>query len=364
VVKIFTFFLLFLVPFIVAPFGTSQFENPKVIVAELGVIAVILHFILTDGFKNYKIDKHHLIYILIIALSIIHLVFFKTELSVFGNGFRMQGIFLLWILLAFSYLSFSINLEAIDWRVFVVILFAQTIMMFFMPLNESGRYVGTIGEPNSLAAFAVFTWPFGWFALGENEKKRKLKISLLMVPVIVILFFSSSRSAMIALLIQLMFLYQLKRKTSFKKAVSYCLFLILISYSFPFLQKNIYENRVDVWKSAVFAGTFSPIVGNGFGNLEIALDKAAEKKDLPIQYYYFDSSHNIFLDWWVQGGALGLISIIALVYFTIKKIISKESSREFILLTGMLTCLSFNPVSIGSLLGFWWLMGKGFGNGK
>jgi len=150
-----------------------------------------------------------------------------------------------------------------------------------------------------------------------------------------------------------------KYKVSPAKIFFVCAICYLASYAFPFFEHNPYENRVEVWQSAVFAGFSNPFLGNGFGNTEIALHTAAAHLGLPIQYYYVDSSHNLFLDWWVQGGIIGLSVLLGLVYLTFKKFIKEDNIRELVLALGIVTALSFNPASIAGLVGFWWLIGQG-----
>jgi len=114
-----------------------------------------------------------LLYTAIIILTIIDLLFFRTQLSFFGNVFRMQGIFLLWLLLLFSVLSSNISFKQIPWFVYGMLLLAELIVVFFLPLNASQRYVGTFGEPNALGAFAVFLWPFSFFTVKKFGMKEK-----------------------------------------------------------------------------------------------------------------------------------------------------------------------------------------------
>lgn len=357
--EIISFLLLFITPFVIAPIGTTAFENPKVIFAEGMIILLLLVSVFSNKILVSR-NRQTIVYALIILLTLIHLVFFKSSISLFGNEFRNQGIFLFWTLLIFSYLAGKIKFEKVKWWIFAGLLIIESIVMFFLPLNESQRYVGTVGEPNALATFAVFVWPFGWFFLKKKEKFSYLKKAVLFLPVIIILYFSGSKSGMIAFAIQILFLILDRRKFEFKKVALVCLTAVVISYAFPYFQKNPYENRTEVWRSAIGAGQISPFLGNGFGNMDIVLHKAAEKIDLPIQYYYFDSSHNIFLDWWVQGGIIGLVLISILVITAAKGFINSKNEREFILFLGVITCLSFNPTSVGGLLAFWWLIGRGF----
>lgn len=353
------FFLLFLLPFVIAPFGITQFENPKVIVAEA---AIILVFLITL-FKNPDIfrRKNNLVYLygIIILLTIIDLIFFNTSISFFGNAFRMQGIFLLWLLLLFSYLSTQAQLKKIPWYVIFFLIIAQVVATLFLPVNESGRYVGVMGEPNATAALMLFLWPFLWFSLEQFNRRKIAVIAVGTICVFIVFYLTGSKSALIGFLLQTIFLLLLWLKVSMKKAVVIGVCLLFLSFSLPFFQKDIpYENRLEVWTAGVFAGLQHPVIGGGFGNTENLLHQATIDQELRVQHYYVDSSHNIFLDWWVQGGIIGFGILVIFIVSALRMYVKNNNKRNIVLLLGILTVASFNPLSIVSLLQFWWLIGN------
>lgn len=354
------FFLLFIIPFIIAPFGITQFENPKVVFTEAGIILLFLVELFTNSFHIRLKKQQIILYCGIFLLTILQLIFLRTNLLLFGNAFRMQGIFLLWFLLAFSILSSFVSFKKIPWYAYTFLLIAECVATLFLPINESQRAVGTLGEPNALAAFAIFLWPFSFFSVKNFGRKEKLGIGLNFILVTTIFILSGSRSGAIAFAIQLILISMQKISISKTKIIITCLFLYGVSYIFPLSNQNPYENRVEVWKSAISAGFARPIVGWGFGNGETALHLSAKKNGLPIQYYYVDSAHNIFLDWWVEGGIVGLGIILSLVYFTFRSFITTGNTDNLVLFFGILTVLSFNPASIVGLMGFWYLLGQGF----
>ncbi|HSW96565.1 MAG TPA: O-antigen ligase family protein [Candidatus Saccharimonadales bacterium] len=356
------FFLLFFLPFIIAPFGVTQFETPKVVFAEIAIIILFLVLLFSNkiSFRNHT--NQIVIYCSILIVTAIDFFFLKTPLSFFGNAFRMQGIFLLWMLLLFSFLSSRQEhrlFEKIPWWVYSILLYAEVLITFCLPLNASHRYVGTLGEPNAMAAFAIFLWPFGWFAVRNNKSEILSKV-LLLLPVCILLYLSGSRSGMIAFGIEVGYIVLQKYIPSLKKTVWICVILYFLSYLFPFFEHTPYENRVEVWQSAFYAGVINPGLGQGFGNTEIALHNAAAGLSVPVQYYYVDSSHNIFLDWWVQGGVIGVSLLVLLVSNAFISFEKQQNKRELVLLFGMLIVLSFNPASIVGLLGFWWILGRSF----
>ena len=351
-----TFILLFITPFIIAPFGITQFENPKVIFAEAGIILLLVFKLFLDG----KFPKNKILFIATLLLIFADLVFFKNQNSIFGNVFRLQGIVMLWFMLIFSFVSSGDRLNKIYWYVYLALLLLELAGTLYFSVNENNRFVGTLGEPNATAAFVIFLWPFGFFGIRKWGFWEKIGQVAMFAITITILALTGSRSAMIAFIIQLIFMafYDLK----ISKIISFLtsIFIYLGSLVLPIFGKVGFENRADIWRSAIFANGNNFILGNGFGNLENALHISAKNLGLLVQYSYVDSSHNLFLDWWVQGGVIGLILLFGFVFLSFKKFYKEDNFREVVLLLGVVTVMSFNPASIATLLGFWWLIGQGF----
>ncbi len=137
--------------------------------------------------------------------------------------------------------------------------------------------------------------------------------------------------------------------------------LLFTSLFLPLIQKKkIWENRTEIWSTALAAGLERPILGWGFGNVEFALRETSFLLKNNLRFQYVDSSHNLILDYWVQGGIVGVILILYLIFLTFKKFISKKDRLSLGVFFGVLTVLQFNPVSVVTSIHFWWLIGKMF----
>jgi O-antigen ligase len=121
----------------------------------------------------------------------------------------------------------------------------------------------------------------------------------------------------------------------------------------------VYENRGEIWRTALIAGYEHPILGWGIGNTEEAFKIYNKKLYTRTQGYYIDSSHNIFLDWWIQGGIIGVGLMAVLLIDTLKSFFRKRDTFSVTLFLGLLSVTLFNPVSIVTLVQFWWLIGQG-----
>lgn len=298
--------------------------------------------------------------ILLLLLTIYDLFFLRTSLTFFGNQFRGQGILLLWHLILLSLLSSNLPYKKPSFYWCGLVFVITFITTLFLGNSEVGRSIGTLGEPNALAAFVIFLWPFVLFAPDISRKYRKYLRIACLLPVLLIIFLSGSRSGLIAFVIQLMFYFSLKISRNLRLSLVIGLFLIGIAYLLPMFDQVKYENRSVIWHTAFTAGFINPLMGGGFGNTELLLRFIIHKEHNSLIGYYVDSSHNIFLDWWVQGGLIGIGILAGLFIYVIKNFYAKKRTFELILFLGLLTVFSLNPASVVSLIHLWWLIGQSF----
>lgn len=262
---------------------------------------------------------------------------------------------MLWNLLSLALVSSQIKIKIS--QVLILGLLALQILATFLVLpNINERAVGTLGEPNSLAAFAVFIWPFVFFG------SKRLPQIMAFFGALILIILSGSRSGFIAFLIQLIFLFLAhKIRMSLKKNLIITTLLIALTLTFPFIEGGgWYENRAEIWQTAYFTGWLNPLLGAGFGNIDSSLKQSSILLGNNVQYQFIDSAHNFLLDFWVQGGFVTLGSILFLLYMSLKNYLKRESIREMAVFLGIITVMLFNPVSIVILIYFWWLVGASF----
>lgn len=362
------FFLLFLLPLAVIPLGYSYFEVPKVFIFEALTILLALYLFIKNRL-DFKALNKKLLYPLaaIFILSIADLIFLRTSVSFFGNIYRLQGIFFLWNLIILTILASKINLKTVPAYLYLLSLTGLLATIFIFGQDQSNRYVGSLGEANALAATAIFIWPFV-FLCCRNRYSQAAGI----LATIAIIALSSSRSGLIALVIQLGLLLSLRfLKIKFKIAVWAAVTLMVLSLITPFLDSyERFENRAEIWQTAlalpydqIRQGNFSFAAlfwGRGIGNIEKVLPQLSEALYNNIRFQYIDSAHNFFLDWWLQGGLIGVSIIAWFVFYTIRSFVIKNNLLLALSFIGLLTTLLFNPLSVVNLIQFWWLIGQGF----
>ncbi len=359
-------FLLFALPLIVWPIGVSFYEIPKIIVGITIIYLSILFTVIYHIVKNTKISlsiPHKIISLILISLTLYSLIILYTSEMFWGSIFRSQGIFLLWLLLGFSIVSSQFKITKSYFYAAILSFIILSITTFVMPSTLIGRNVGLLGEPNALASVILFIWVWGYFYF--KNKQSYYWIPLFLSSLFVILS-TRSRSGLVGFILQTLFLILIhKCNFSLKKSTIICTILLLLSTFAPFFEKNrLFENRWEIWQTAFHSGAQKPILGNGFGNIEQSLLSSSKSLSNNIRFQKVDSSHNFILDWWVQGGIIGVGLQIYTFFVIITNFIKHRSQLEIALLMGVTTALFFNPASIVTLVHLWWLWGRGLQNTK
>jgi hypothetical protein len=356
-------FLLFFLPFVIIPSGVSTFEGSKVLVAEGCIILLGVLCVMSRKFQQlFVVTPLRKGLLIFLSLCILHLFFSRTDISLFGNPFRMQGLFLYTLLFVLAWISSLIRLPKISAIWIMLILALHLFLAVVIGDTQNGRFVGRIGEANAFGALSIFLLPWIYRSYSKNKRsKNNILIALLGVCFAVgIILLSGSRSAMVAFGVQgIFFMLIYVFRFSLKRATIISLLFLVSSIALPFFQKNVtYENRVDVWESALIAGFEKPVFGYGFGNVEIALQKYNKKLYNNVQGYYVDSSHNVFLDWWLMGGVIGISVLFLLIRDALRSFVQRQDRVIISILLGLLTVMLFNPASITTLLPFWWVLGQ------
>lgn len=353
-------FLLFLLPLIVLPFGTSHFETPKVILAEL-CIQVLLYVSLWN--KRFQIHKLLGYWPLagIFIITVLQLFIGVNSSGLFGNPFRMQGMFFLWNMLVFAVMVSGFKPMRITVIYPYITLIGLLLSIWLYGVNAASRSIGSLGEPNAFAAAALFCGTL--VVIRQKHLSGKM---IAMGILITILAATRSRSAIVGFAIELLFLALLHWKlASFSRSLIVALFVLLMSSILPlFDTARVFESRAEIWSTAVYSGFHFPILGWGFGNAEVAIRWGAETLQNSIRFQYVDSAHNIFLDWWVMGGLTGIVLLITIVVKTLYSFSKHHMVVETTAFLGVLASLWFNPGSVYSLIIFWYLVGVGIRSWK
>ena len=364
-----TYFILFVLPFVVLPNFPLMFEPPKAVIGEILIQLLLIATLFKFPLKFFKQLNPLLIILslILVCLSFVHIFLYQNDSALYGNPYRLQGIILLWHLLTFAVLTSHLNLDHFPESPFFAPIIGLFLATLIMGENGAGRSIGTLGEPNALATTALFFLPFALIPSSTHSFKNRLPRRLWLLAMtgisLAIIIMSGSRSAVLGLLIMGFYLLMNRFKLGLGKALIVSLVIICFSLVTPFLEEGSwFENRSEIWQTAFYSGLESPLLGQGFGNIEESLKATSIRLNSRVQHQVIDSSHNLFLDIWVQGGLLGLGVFLMLLSVSFRGLVKQKRVIEILGLLGLLVCLSFNPVSSVNLFAFSFLMGQGYRN--
>lgn len=364
-----TYLILFLVPLIVIPVISLRFEPPKVLLTEF-LIEVLVVYVITTGKFSLKKASKVLVGVVggLFLLSLFHLIISPTQQNLFGNIFRLQGTILFWHFLALVLVTQNTYFKLKERYIYLSAFIAVCLGSLVFGVNRAGRLIGSLGEPNALGAVIILIFPFVFLSF----KNIWVRLSVL-ISAIGVINYSESKSALVALVLELLFLGIIKIfKGKYLVATISCLIILGFSLTLPILERDYFlknntdpfdfrlEDRAEIWQIALNAGLHSPIFGSGIDSIQSQIHETAQDLNLNSQYSIIDSSHNLLLDYWIWGGFIGLFLMSTLIVLTLKNLIKQKALLEMIIFIGLLTVLLFNPTTVSILVAFWWIIGRSF----
>ena len=371
-IPLLTYLILFVTPLIIASWLPLRFEPPKVLFAEFIIELLVIFAIVGGKISLKRADKWLIVLIgILFILSLGHLILNPSKQSLFGNIFRLQGTILFWHLLVLCFVAQNIFFRLKDKYIYLSAFIAICVGALLFGSNRAGRWIGSLGEPNALGAVIVFIFPLVFLSF-KNIWIRAIGV----IGAIGVINFTESKSALIALGLELLLLALIKLfKERYLLSVIICSLMLVLALGLPILERIYFlktntdpmnfrfEDRAQIWQVALISGLDSPIYGSGLESIQDQIHKNAERLNFNAQYQAIDSSHNIFLDFWVWGGILGVGVIGVIGVIGIKNMVQKKMLLELTVFLGLITVLSFNPTTVSVLAGFWWIIGRSFGKG-
>ncbi|HDH31719.1 MAG TPA: hypothetical protein ENH26_03025 [Candidatus Wolfebacteria bacterium] len=201
---------------------------------------------------------------------------------------------------------------------------------------SSFRFAGSLGNPAYLGTYLIFIIFYALYLITELKRKKVFRYILigLTAVFIIFLFLSGTRGAFLglgaAVLAGLFYLFSILPSGWLRKTILSFLIVLIISsslgfifrQSIPILNNRIFnisflsetfQTRLLLWHQSVKAFNERPILGWGPENFQVSF----EKNYNPYFRVWFDRAHNIFFDYLVFAGILGLLSFMAIfvVYY-------------------------------------------------
>ncbi len=350
-------FLLPFIPLIVIPDLIFPYISGKNFAFRIIIeFSLAMYIPLSIGFKEYRPS------VTPILLSILFFTFIVGIADLFGvnpyksflsNYERMEGyITLLHLTLLFILLQ-SLFKARKDWKIFFnlfvlcsVIVSIYTIInpipMKVTALSEQyvGRFYGTLGNPPFLASYLILIVFLGFMLICTTKRRIfRLIYTLAILLDLIVIYFTASRAAILGViggviffLIAWFYLIKGDLKKSFAVIILFVIIssvlLILINEKSSFItESRIYQrfanissdpsvmSRVETWRMAWNAFEKRPILGWGQENF-IAIYTVNKLPFTSRALEFMDRAHNIFIDWIINAGIIGLISFLTIFFLS------------------------------------------------
>ncbi len=376
------------VPLIVAKSLFFPFITGKAFVFRLIVeIIFACYLVLAIRDKSYRPKFSWILGALAVFLLVMAMadVFAVNSFKAFWSNYeRMEGYVTLLHLGAFFLVMSSVLKTKEIWnKLLVTTVGASAIMAtysFFqlagkININQGGvRVDGTLGNASYLGIYMVFHIFFASFLFIKSKNLwSKILLGLVGLADIIILYFTATRGAILGfiggVLISLIYLLLRSEKGDGIRKIAGMGLLILIIFvgifisvkNTSFIQKNSVlsrfaslsfseiktQGRYFVWPMAIKGFIEKPILGWGQEGFNFVFNKYYDPR-MYKQEPWFDRAHDTYLDWLIAGGALGLLSYSAIIfylfYYTIKS--SELEKRDKAIILGLVSAYLFNNIFV------------------
>lgn len=372
------------IPFLVSsyfffPFITTKAFAWRIIIEIVFAAWVILA--LLDA--SYRPKKSLILYSLFIFLGIIGVadLFGVAPIKSFWSNFeRMEGYVTL-LHLGMFFLVISSVFKEIDWKrwwntslaaSFLMVLYSVLQLIGLKTINQGGvRVDGTLGNAIYLAVYMLFHIFIASLFMWREWKNVALRwvYGLLIFVQVSILYYTATRGAILGLLGGLLVVAVLNirnmesafvRKGSIATLVGLIILVggfvvikdakfiqnspVLSRFSSLTTEELKTQGRYFVWPIALEGVKERPLLGWGQENFNYIFNEHYRPEMYRLEPW-FDRAHNIFLDWAVAGGILGLLSYLllyaALLYSIWRRSMNLTHTEKSIL-TGLVAAYFFH----------------------
>lgn len=389
---LFGLLLVLFVPFIIANYQLFPFITGKGFTFRIGVeVLLALWVVLFLRNKAYMPRFSWIMGSLLIFTGIIGIADafgLNPYKSFWSNYERMEGYISILHLLAYFFIASSILNSEKRWNVFLnTSVVSSVIMAIYGLLQLAGKFAinqggvrvdGTFGNATYLAVFMLINVFISLFLLfrakGENIWLKRSAYIVAIIFQTIILYNTATRGAILgliggALVTAVLIALFGKNWPGFRKTAIIGLVGILVVIGGFFAVRNTQfvqesktlsrfatlsveelktQGRRYVWPMAIQGFKERPILGWGQENFSYVFNKYYDPR-MYNQEPWFDRTHNIFLDWLIVGGILGLLGYLSIYFFLLWYAWRGKHQLSFIdksILTGLIAGYFFQNLFV------------------
>ncbi len=311
-------------------------------------IAAFLYTILALSHPEYRPKKTPIL----VALSAFIVVIAAADLfgvnparSFWSNFERMEGLVTHLHLYVYAVMLMSV-FRSKNWYAFfhtslgtsfIVALYGVVQLSGKLQINQGGvRLDATFGNATYLAVYLLFHIFFALFyAVRSRNLGAQITYGALIALQLVVLYYTATRGAILGLIVGLFLaacVYAVKGSGIGRKiAIGGITAIFALVAGFYLVRDSAFvrnspvlarfasisateattESRFIIWGMSLKGFKENPILGWGQENYNIVFNKNFDPR-LYRQEQWFDRAHNVFFDWLIAGGILGLASYLSI----------------------------------------------------
>lgn len=338
-------FLVFLIPFIL--WGGIYTSIKTYAFLLVVVISLITWPILLRGKhpKLSSVDGIYFIWILILFFA--SLIGIHPLDSMIGGSIRGQGIIFfmgLWIF-GFTVRLFSNGSKTLLLKSLALSNFIESIIVILQYKSGwlvGGRAIGTIGEPNSLAAFLILSSLGGLLI-----KNLKIRILFYLITLVAIVMTGSVTG--LASFLTLASVYLILKLNGGAKFLAFSFLFLAISLvlvgTFEYKNKTI-DDRSLIWLVAIKAMSERPLIGYGAESGEAVFNTSFIKWQSALDGLTIDRAHNLILDLLMWAGIPGFVVFTIWIYKSLKKINGSLRQEKLAYFSAWIFFSMFQPLGV------------------
>jgi len=315
---------------------------------EILIVVLFLGWIWKKEYRRNLLEilrnnKKYIICTLLILLGLL------ISTKVGGNYKVSLGIIKGWFVFPIIFMALSSSIlkkedkKSTFLALFVSAFLASLISLAYYFLGRitfDGRLQAFSNSPNYLAMYLAPGILIGYFWAEEKISRRKFgsafPIVLMLALIMFIIYHTFSYASWGALAISLFLVFALRIKEHKKSLI--IVLLIILFFSFQIGSKKLedlvkmderssFSSRMMIWNASKLIIKDNWLWGIGPGNFQEKY--LAEQKYVPAYLQWAVAHpHDLYLDFWLYSGIIGLISFLVLLVFMIRDLLRKE--RDFL----------------------------------
>lgn len=315
-------------------------------------ILLALWLILLFKDASYRPKRSWLLWAIAAFVSVIAIADIFGEnfsKSFWSNYERMEGLITHLHLFAYFLVSSSVLITEKLWtRFFQTSLVVSLVIAGYGFLQLAGKIVinqggvridATFGNATYLAVYALFHIFLAWFLFTREKANVWLRWLYIIVIIVnsIIVYNTATRGAILGLIggtlvtLAIAAVFEKENKSFKKFSVAAIVTIIALSLGFLLIKETTFvkksqvlsrlssisieevknDARFLVWDMAIQGFKERPILGYGEESFNLVFNKYYDPR-MYNQEQWFDRAHNVFLDWLIAGGLLGILAYLSI----------------------------------------------------